>query len=117
MAFHSRRTGVSFFKIISLQEQGYSLPDWLVDTTSGATGALTDSSELEDGAKPADFAALWAKSKISEAYAKEFDETLAKLKADPAPLKALPTSGPGQLKALWTLLSYRTSHLTSTPGG
>ena len=25
--------------------------------------------------------------------------------------QALPTSGPGQLKALWTLLSYRTSNL------
>lgn len=83
-----------------------------MDTTSGATGALPDGSELEDGEKPLDFAALWAKSKSSEAYAKGFHETLAKLKADPAPLKALPTSGPGQLKALWTLLSYRTSGLT-----
>ncbi|CAJ1389303.1 unnamed protein product [Effrenium voratum] len=92
------------------EEQGYSLPDWLVDTTSGATGATTDATEIEDGAPAtADFAAHWAKSKHSEAYSKEFEETLAKLKADPAPLKELPTSGPGQLKALRTLLSYRTS--------
>eukprot|EP00434_Breviolum_minutum_P019639 symbB.v1.2.017319.t1/scaffold1341.1/size124323/10 len=81
------------------EEQGYSLPDWLVDTTSGATGSLTDATEVEDGAAAtADFSAHWAKSTRSENYVKELDEALA-----------LPTSGPGQLKALWTLLSYRTS--------
>ena len=58
------------------QEQGYSLPDWLVDTTSGATGATTDATEIEDGAPAtADFAAHWAKSKHSEAYSKDSEQT------------------------------------------
>ncbi len=54
------------------QEQGYSLPDWLVDTTSGATGSLTDATEVEDGAAAtADFSAHWAKSTRSENYVKD----------------------------------------------
>jgi len=94
------------------EEQGYSLPDWLVDTTSGATGSLTDADGAEDGAAAtADFAQLWLKSPASEAYSKDLNETFAKLKAEPLSLKTLPTSGPGQLHALKTLLSYRmTTH-------
>ena len=94
------------------EEQGYSLPDWLVDTTSVATGSLTDAEGVEDGAAAtADFAKLWASSPACEAYGKELQETLAKLKAEPVALKALPTSGPGQLHALKTLLEYRmTTH-------
>lgn len=54
------------------QEQGYSLPDWLVDTTSGATGSLTDATEVEDGAAAtADFSAHWAKGTRSENYVKD----------------------------------------------
>ena len=92
------------------EEQGYSLPDWLVDTTSGATGSLTDADGAEDGAAAtADFSQLWLKSPASEAYSKDLNETFAKLKAEPLSLKTLPTSGPGQLHALKTLLSYRMS--------
>ncbi|CAK9067513.1 unnamed protein product [Durusdinium trenchii] len=92
-------------------EQGYSLPDWLVDMTSGATGAIMDTAEVdgEKALEATDFAAAWAKSEKSASYQKDFEATLAFLKAEPAPLKMLPSAGPGQLKALWTLLSYRTS--------
>ncbi|CAE8650677.1 unnamed protein product [Polarella glacialis] len=82
------------------QGQGYSLPDWLVDTTSGATGEAEVKTQV-------DFAALWAKSPSSEAYLKAHGEEVQRLKASPVNLKTLPTKGPGQLKALQTLLAYR----------
>eukprot|EP00442_Polarella_glacialis_P052868 CAMPEP_0115067304 /NCGR_PEP_ID=MMETSP0227-20121206/11313_1 /TAXON_ID=89957 /ORGANISM="Polarella glacialis, Strain CCMP 1383" /LENGTH=614 /DNA_ID=CAMNT_0002453351 /DNA_START=69 /DNA_END=1913 /DNA_ORIENTATION=+ len=82
------------------QGQGYSLPDWLVDTTSGATGDAEVKAIV-------DFAELWAKSPSSEAYLKAHGEELQRLKANPVDLKTLPTKGPGQLKALHTLLAYR----------
>lgn len=91
-------------------DKGYSLPDWLVDTTSGATGALTDSDAPGEG-KAADteidFAVKWSSSAASTAYNKEVTETIDRLKANPALLKSFPNTGPGQFKALRTLLSYR----------
>lgn len=90
------------------EEKAYSLPDWLVDTTSGATGALLDSDALDDSKNVApDFAVHWSNSPASEAYSKEHKETVDRLKASPVLLKALPQTGPGQLKALQTLLAYR----------
>jgi len=87
------------------EEKGYSLPDWLVDTTSGATGALTDSDEGK--AEEIDFAAQWSSSSARLAYDKEVKETVDRLKASPALLKNVFCNGPGQFKALRTLLSYR----------
>eukprot|EP00438_Fugacium_kawagutii_P019625 Skav232798 [mRNA] locus=scaffold614:310286:310642:+ [translate_table: standard] len=60
----------------SISEQGYSLPDWLVDTTSGATGSLADPTDIENRETTADFATLWAKSNVSEAYTKDFPTDL-----------------------------------------
>jgi len=91
-------------------DKGYSLPDWLVDTTSGATGALTDSDAPDEGKvadTEIDFAVKWSSSAASTAYNKEVTETIDRLKATPALLKSFPNTGPGQFKALRTLLSYR----------
>ncbi|CAE8656960.1 unnamed protein product, partial [Polarella glacialis] len=91
------------------KEEGYSLPDWLVDTTSGATGEAVGEAKTQ-----VDFAGLWAKSPSSEAYLKAHGEEVQRLKANPVNLKTLPTKGPGQLKALQTLLAYRmTKHYKS----
>lgn len=93
------------------QEIGYSLPDWLVEVTSG-----TQSQELEDEkafgeAQPPDFASLWTASESSSIYMAEHSKKVSQLKASPADLHQLPDAGPGQMKALQTLLAYRmTTH-------
>jgi len=96
------------------EEKSYSLPDWLVDTTTEATGKLADA-DAEANATPAkDFAALWRMSEGSAAAGKDHTELVTALKAAPADLKSFPTKGPGQLKALKTLLAYRmTTHYRS----
>jgi len=97
------------------QEKGYSLPDWLVDTTSGATGQM-EGEGLSEGAaaEGTDFAAAWDKCDACAAVRKAHAENVAALKSSPADLQALPTSGPGQVHALRTLLAYRmTTHYRS----
>lgn len=88
------------------EEKGYSLPDWLVDTTSGAS-----QEELEaqaDNATPAmDFAAVWATSQAHALDKKAQADVIASLKANPVNLHTVPTTGPGQVHALRTLLAYR----------
>jgi len=90
------------------KEVGYSLPDWLVEITSG-----TQSQEAEDEKDPEapDFVSLWANSEASKAFVADHSKMVSQLKDSPADLRQLPDSGPGQLKALQTLLAYRmTTH-------
>lgn len=90
-------------------EKGYSLPDWLVDTTCGHGADAMDQSEKE----PTDFAKVWDETKASE-RAQAHASTVAGLKAGPMDIKSLPARGPGQLHALRTLLAYRmTTHYRS----
>jgi len=89
------------------REGGYSFPDWLVDTTSGATGVVLDDEAATDPADAVDFASVWAKSEGCKAYGEALSEAMQALKANPVNLHSLPTTGPGQLKALRTLLTYR----------
>jgi len=83
------------------------LPDWLVDTTSAATGVVLEDEAATASADAVDFASLWAKSDGSRAYNQAHGEAIEALKAKPFELHSLPTKGPGQLKALRTLLAYR----------
>mmetsp|Transcript_90016 Transcript_90016/g.280160 ORF Transcript_90016/g.280160 Transcript_90016/m.280160 type:complete len:621 (+) Transcript_90016:92-1954(+) len=86
------------------EDKGYSLPDWLVDTTSGPGGEALDQPDKE----PMDFATFWEEKKAGQ-RAEARRNAVAALKSSPADLKSLPTKGPGQLWALWTLLAYRMS--------
>jgi len=86
---------------------GYSLPDWLVDTTSGSAG--NDDSQSDEAQ---DFAAVWEKSDACGAEAAKQTKRIADLKAKPEDVQTLPP--PGQLHALRTLLAYRmTTHYKS----
>jgi len=89
------------------QESGYSLPDWLVDTTSGATGVVMEDEAATDSAHAVDFASLWENSNWSRAYNKAHNNAIEALKAKPVDLHSVAMKGPGQLKALRTLFSYR----------
>lgn len=83
---------------------GYSLPDWLVETTSGFDVNSYENFET-------DFAAAWDKSELGKASVKKVKERVDALKAASGSATPLTTCGPGQLKALKTLLSYRmTTH-------
>jgi ABC-type multidrug transport system ATPase subunit len=82
-------------------EVGYSVPDWLVDIT---TAASTDSDTEK---QLTDFGALWEKSEQCTLFAKSDETKLATLKGAPQNLSAAGTQGPGQLRALRTLLAYR----------
>lgn len=88
------------------EDKQYSLPDWLVDTTSGASGAIED--DAVDKAS-FDFAAAWAASESCHAARKEHDTAVSALKAKPMDLQLLSVRGPGQVHALRTLLAYRMS--------
>jgi len=83
--------------------QGYSLPDWLVDTTSDATGQVAE----DETTAASDFAGMWASSEIGAAWTKSNQERVLALKLSPADLNMFPTRGPGQLRALRALLAYR----------
>jgi ABC-type multidrug transport system ATPase subunit len=87
------------------KEPGYSLPDWLVDTTSG--GALGSEGKDEKDASETDFAALWTNSEAAKAEKAMVESRLSALRGAPADVNSLPTTGPGQLHALKTLLAYR----------
>jgi ABC-type multidrug transport system ATPase subunit len=99
--------GVSF-----PQDQGYSLPDWLVDMTSGALGGASSSdidADAENGTAATDFGTVWSNSEACKVYHETHQKVVSESKGAPQDLKALPTTGPGQLKALRTLLAYRMS--------
>jgi ABC-type multidrug transport system ATPase subunit len=95
---------------------GYSLPDWLVEVTSGATseslnalGDVDKSTNAEDVKSAVDFAAAWESSAKSKACDKEIKDRVDALKAASSSASTLNSRGPGQLKALQTLLAYRMS--------
>eukprot|EP00746_Dinoflagellata_sp_MGD_P108399 gnl/MRDRNA2_/MRDRNA2_46302_c0_seq1.p1 gnl/MRDRNA2_/MRDRNA2_46302_c0~~gnl/MRDRNA2_/MRDRNA2_46302_c0_seq1.p1 ORF type:complete len:626 (-),score=111.00 gnl/MRDRNA2_/MRDRNA2_46302_c0_seq1:91-1968(-) len=93
----------------------HSLPDWLVEITSGEKSeALYKMTEA-----PIDFAAAWdmfnSKSKDLSDKQKLGDQAIrdrvSALKSQAKTANTLTTHGPGQLKALKTLLAYRmTTH-------
>jgi ABC-type multidrug transport system ATPase subunit len=88
-------------------EVGYSLPDWLVDTTGGASGESCDAEATD----LTDFASVWKDSVAGAAFVKLHSSRVEALKAAPADIKNLPTAGPGQVRALGTILAYRmTAH-------
>mmetsp|Transcript_15167 Transcript_15167/g.39028 ORF Transcript_15167/g.39028 Transcript_15167/m.39028 type:complete len:620 (-) Transcript_15167:218-2077(-) len=100
------------------EEVGYSLPDWLVDTTSGGASPqeIDATPKVADGeeAACADFAAQWLSSDAYATFVEQQRQATEDLKANPADVASLPTRGPGQLKALRTLLAYRmTTHYKS----
>jgi ABC-type multidrug transport system ATPase subunit len=87
---------------------GYSLPDWLVEVTSGATGEDTS---VEDAQSAVDFAAAWESSAQGTASVKQIKDRVDALKSASDSGNSLVSRGPGQLKALQTLLAYRmTTH-------
>mmetsp|Transcript_90019 Transcript_90019/g.280168 ORF Transcript_90019/g.280168 Transcript_90019/m.280168 type:complete len:621 (+) Transcript_90019:92-1954(+) len=96
---HFEATGHAF-----PEHKGYSIPDWLVDTTCGQGGDTLGQPSKE----PVDFAKLWEDQKAG-LRAKERQSAVAALKSSPTDLKSLPMRGPGQLWALRTLLAYRMS--------
>lgn len=92
------------------EEQGYSLPDWLVDTTSGFSGVIEGDGTASGSLKAEfDFAGAWANSEASTKEKNAHEEIVKVAKASPSDFHTLPTTGPGQLHALRTLLAYRMS--------
>jgi len=84
-----------------------SLSEWLVNVASdaGAGGPRVSVEALADSST--DFAELWKGSERGAECAKTHLEIITRLKESPADVKSIPGSGPGQLHALRTLLSYR----------
>lgn len=80
-------------------EVGYSVPDWLVDTTSVPDG--------DSEGTVTDFAALWEKSEACAACNKAHEDVLTAAKNQAQDLSKVRSDGPGQLWALRTLLAYR----------
>merc|ERR1719171_1540086 len=105
------------------KDVGYSLPDWLVDVTSSSMpSSVKNANPIDanpyaidgDAESAPDFASLWVNSSEGQAFAKEHELAVAAEKSNPSDLKSLPSTGPGQLHALKTLLSYRmTTHYKS----
>eukprot|EP00747_Dinoflagellata_sp_TGD_P183521 gnl/TRDRNA2_/TRDRNA2_38445_c0_seq1.p1 gnl/TRDRNA2_/TRDRNA2_38445_c0~~gnl/TRDRNA2_/TRDRNA2_38445_c0_seq1.p1 ORF type:complete len:634 (+),score=111.22 gnl/TRDRNA2_/TRDRNA2_38445_c0_seq1:94-1995(+) len=89
---------------------GYSLPEWLVDITSGGTGDSASGAAV--AAEQKNFAEVWLASDLGKSAAKQHPEVVASQKASPSQVRATP--GPGQLHALRTLVGYRmTTHYRS----
>jgi ABC-type multidrug transport system ATPase subunit len=90
----------------SFPGNGYSLPDWLVELTSGATSESL-CKNVENDQSLVDFAAAWDSSEKGKASDKKVKDRVSALKSASSSASSLATRGPGQLKALKTLLAYR----------
>lgn len=102
------------------EKQGYpfdgkfSLPDWLVEITSGnmsADGVVSYSTfskaDAPEAVEARDFSETWKNSEEASKVAENLSTTIQTLKGTPQDVDAAMTGGGSQLHALKTLLAYR----------
>lgn len=88
------------------EEEGYALPEWLVDITT-TSASDQDGEPATPGGHGQDFAAIYERSGQSEKNRRATADRAAELKSQPLAPSDLQVQKPGQLRALKTQLAYR----------